>query len=389
MHDTIKAAALRHEEFLIATRRYFRMHPEVSGEEYATQAKIFSELTAMGCHPRKAAGTGVIADIHGAFPGKTVAIRCDIDALPIQDEITEPYRSQIAGVCHACGHDAHIAMLLGAAKIFCELRQELTGTIRLLFQPSEEKFPGGALAMIADGAMAGVDAVIGAHVWQPFAAGTIGISYGRMMASPDEYTITIQGKGGHGSMPHQTVDPILVGAQIVVALKTIIGSNVNPLEQAVISMGAFKAGEVFNIIPDSAVLKGTVRSFDQKVRMDIFDRIEKIVKGLCDAADATYILDNLLGYPPVINDLYVARAAAAAAAEVLGKDGVFEMQPVMAAEDFSYYQQQAPGAFIFIGAGNSAKGLIYPHHHPRFDMDESALRPGMEVMAKTAARLLK
>lgn len=389
MHDSIKAASLRYEEFLIATRRYFRMHPEVGGEEYGTQSKIMAELLAMGYTPRKAAGTGVIVDICGNIPGKTVAIRCDIDALPIQDEITKPYRSQVSGVCHACGHDAHIAMVLGIAKIFSELRQELTGTVRLLFQPSEEKFPGGAQAMITDGAMSSVDTVIGAHVWQPFAVGTIGISYGRMMASPDEYTITIQGKGGHGSMPHQTVDPILIGAQVVVALKTILGTNVNPLEQAALSLGVFKAGEVFNIIPDTAVIKGTVRTFDHAVRMTIFDHMEKIVKGFCDAAGATYVLDKFFGYPPVINDSQVARTVAAAAEEVLGKDGVFEMQPVMAAEDFSYYQQQAPGAYIFIGVGNAAKEITYPHHHPKFDIDETTLRAGMEVMAKTAVRLLK
>ncbi|MCX7781346.1 MAG: amidohydrolase [Negativicutes bacterium] len=384
----IKQTVQQNQDYVIALRRHFRMNPETGGEEFRTQEKILAELKSLGIEARKAAGTGVIAEIRGARPGKTVAIRADIDALPIQDEIEQPYRSRISGRCHACGHDAHTAMALGVAKSLNTMRENITGNIRLLFQPSEEKFPGGALAMIEDGAMDGVDAVFGAHVWQPFAAGTAGISYGRTMASPDEYTITIQGKGGHGSMPQQTVDPLLVGAQIVLALKTIVGANVDPLEQAVVSLGMFKAGEVFNIIPDTAVLKGTVRTFDHAVRMSIFDRIEQIVRGMCAANGATYTFDKFLGYPPVINDPNIAAIAAAAAGETLGKAAVFEMKPVMGGEDFSYYQQKAPGAFLFIGVGNKEKGLIHPHHHPKFDIDETALVYGCEIMARTALKLL-
>lgn len=375
-------------DYIIGLRRYFRMHPEIGGEEHQTQQKIMTELCAMGLEPRMAAGTGVIADIKGGLPGKTVALRCDIDALPIQDESDQPYRSRLEGKCHACGHDAHMAMVLGAARALAAQALMLPGNVRLIFQPSEERFPGGAEAMIRDGAMQGVDTVLGAHVWQPFGAGTIGISFGRAMASPDEYTITIQGKGGHGSMPHQTVDPILVGAQIVIALKSVVGTHVDPLEQAVVSLGMFKAGEVFNIIPDTAVLKGTVRSFDQKVRIAIFNTIEQIVGGICQAAGASYVLEKFLGYPPVINDCRVAQTAFEAARETLGESGVFEMGPVMAGEDFSYYLQQAPGAFIFIGVGNPDKGIVYPHHHPRFDMDEAALGPGTAVIVKTVVKLL-
>ncbi|MDF2876495.1 MAG: N-acetyldiaminopimelate deacetylase, partial [Sporomusa sp.] len=354
-----------------------------------TQKKIISELRSMGLEPRQAAGTGVIAEITGSRPGKMVAIRADIDGLPIQDEIDQPYRSQNAGVCHACGHDGHTAMLLGLAKVFRGMQAELTGNIRLLFQPSEECFPGGALAMIADGALDGVDTVIGAHLWQPLEVGTMGITYGPMMASPDEFTITIQGCGGHGSMPQQTIDPIYVGAQIVLALKTITGNQVSANELAVLSLGVFKAGEVFNIIPDSAVLQGSVRTFSQRVRDTIFACIEQLCSGICAASGATYTLDNRNGFPPVINNPQIAGVVAAAGNAVLGESRVIEISPAMGAEDFSWYQQQVPGCFMFIGIGNKEKGVSYPHHHPKFDMDEQALSYGVEVMAEAALRLLK
>ncbi|HWR08404.1 amidohydrolase [Sporomusa sp.] len=385
IHDLVK----EQQHYVIAMRRYFRMTPELGGQEFETQKKIISELRSMGLEPRQAAGTGVVAEITGSRPGKMVAIRADIDGLPIQDEIDQPYRSQNAGVCHACGHDGHTAMLLGLAKVFSGMRAELTGNIRLLFQPSEERFPGGALAMIADGALDGVDTVIGAHLWQPLEVGTMGITYGPMMASPDEFTITIQGCGGHGSMPQQTIDPIYVGAQIVLALKTITGNQISTNELAVLSLGVFKAGEVFNIIPDTAVLQGSVRTFSQRVRDTIFACIEQLCSGICAASGATYTLDNRNGFPPVINNPQIARGVAAAGNAVLGESRVIEISPAMGAEDFSWYQQQVPGCFMFIGIGNKEKGVSYPHHHPKFDMDEQALSYGVEIMAEAALRLLK
>lgn len=389
MEQKIHHLAAEQHEYVIALRRHFRMHPELGGEEYETQKKIIAELKAMGLKPRSAAGTGVIVEVQGALPGKTVAIRADIDALPVQDEVDQPYRSLNDGLCHACGHDGHTAMLLGLVKIFTALSQQLSGKVRFLFQPSEEKFPGGAEAMIADGAMEGVAAVIGAHLWQPIPVGTIGITYGPMMASPDEFSITIQGKGGHGSMPHQTIDPISVGAQIVLALKAITGNDIKTNELAVLSLGSFKAGNVFNIIPDTAMLQGTVRSFSQEVREKVFARMEQICSGICAAHGATFTLDAVYGYPPVINDPLVSAAVAEAGKEVLSEKGVIELQPAMVGEDFSFYQQQAPGSFIFVGIGNADKGVVYPHHHPKFDMDEEGLKIGMEVMARTAVKLLK
>lgn len=386
--DNLKQRVAKYYEEVVALRRHFHTHPELSTQEFNTQQRIMEELTSLGLEPRKIAGTGVVAELKGALPGKTVAVRADIDALELQDECGKPYQSVNPGACHACGHDGHMAMLIGLAKLLVGMKDQLPGTVRFLFQPAEEKLPGGAMTMIAEGALSGVDAIIGAHLWQPVHIGTIGLSYDRFMASADEFTITVQGRGGHGSMPQQTVDALLVGAQIAVALNTIVSRNVNPLEQAVISLGVFKAGDVFNIIPDTAVLNGTVRVFDQTVRLDIFSRIEQITKGICEAAGATYSFDKVFGYPPLINNADITAVFAAAGAETLGADNVLTVKPSMGAEDFAYYLEKVPGAFIFIGAGNPEEGIINPHHHPKFDIDERSLGYGMEIMARTTLKLL-
>lgn len=386
--DRIKERIAIQSDYLTATRRHFRMHPEVGGEEHETQKTIIKELTAMGLVPQPAAGTGVIAEIQGAASGKIIALRADIDALPLQDEVDQPYRSRRNGVCHACGHDGHTAMLLGAAKTLSQLRAQFSGTIRLMFQPREELIPGGAQDLVDGGAMAGVAAVVGAHLWQPLATGKIGVNYGPLMASADRFVITVQGRGGHGSMPHMTVDPLLVGAQLVLALRTITGANVDAHDPAVLTVGSFHAGEVFNIIPETAVLKGTVRTFDTAVRELIFARIEAVCHGICAAAGATYSLDPVLGYPPVINDPEVAEVVAAAGRDTVGTARVQEVRPVMVGEDFSVYQQLVPGVFFLIGSGNSAKGIIHSHHSPKFDIDEEALGYGCETMVRAALKLL-
>lgn len=373
----------------MALRRHFHTYPELSNQEFNTQQKIMDELTALGLQPKKIANTGVIADLQGTSPGKTIAIRADMDALELQDECNQSYQSKHPGVCHACGHDGHIAMLLGIAKVLVDIKEELPGTIRFLFQPSEERYPGGALAMIEAGALTGVDTIIGAHLWQSLTVGTLGITYGPMMASPDEFTIQIKGQGGHASMPHQTVDALLVGAQIAVALNTIVSRNVNPIEPAVVSLGTFKAGDTFNIIPDTATLTGTIRSFNEQTRTLLFDRIEQIISGLCLAAGATFTFEKFLCYPPVINHPTITTIVANVGAETVGASNVLTIDPVMAGEDFSRYLEKVPGAFVFIGSGNKDKGIIYPQHHPKFDMDEQALCYGMEVMTRTVLALVK
>lgn len=242
--------------------------------------------------------------------------------------------------------------------------------------------------MINDGALTDVDTIIGAHLWQTVNVGTIGVTYGPLMASPDEFTIKIKGKGGHASMPHQTVDALLVGAQIAVALNTIVSRNVDPMEQAVISLGVFKAGETFNIIPDTALLTGTVRSFNEAMRVLLFDRIEQVTKGLCEAAGATFTFEKHLGFPPVINNPAISKILAAAGAETLGTENVLTINPVMGGEDFSLYLEKIPGAFMFVGIGNEAAGIIYPQHHPKYDIDEKALAYGVEIMTRAAITLL-
>lgn len=386
--DLIKQAVLRHHDRVVSLRRYFHTRPEVGGEEFETQAKIIHELSALGLKPKKIAGTGVVADIEGNQPGRTVALRADIDALPIQDEIDKPYRSQIDGRCHACGHDAHMAMLLTMAQIFSDLKPTLPGTIRLLFQPSEERFPGGAERMIAEGCMEKVDFVLGAHVWQPLAAGKIGISYGRVMAAPDQFTIYIQGRGGHGSMPQGTTCALSAGAEVVSMLNSIIGRNVNPLESAVLSLGSFHSGEVFNIIPDTAEIKGTIRTFDDTVRKLVWDRLDAVCEGVCLAMGASYKIDKIFGYPAVVNNAQIAAIVAEAGRESLGQDNVIEVGPSMGGEDFSYFLQKAPGMFLLVGGGNPTTDAIYPHHHPKFDIDDSVLPGAVETMVRSTFRLL-
>ncbi|WP_346356021.1 amidohydrolase [Azotosporobacter soli] len=388
MEQKIAAAAAANKDYVIELRRHFRMHPELSGAEFETQKRISQELQKMGIEAKAIAKTGIIAEIKGEKPGPCVALRADIDALPLADEINAPYRSQRPGVCHACGHDGHTAMLLGVAKGLVTLREELPGTIRLLFQPSEEAFPGGAQQMIEAGALEGVAAIIGAHLWQDVPAGCVGVTYGAMMASPDEFKIIVQGRGGHGSMPYQTVDPIHVGAQIVLALRGIVANDLGPKEPAVVSIGLFQAGEVFNVIPDTALLRGTVRSFSQTVREKVFARIEQICAGLCAAAGAGYRLEPIYGFPPVINDPAIAAVLADSARQVVAAQKVLEIDPVMGGEDFSCYQAIVPGAFVFIGSGNPDKGICHPHHHPKFEIDEDVLPIGVEVLSRTALRLL-
>ena len=385
--DSLKTLAQKHHESVIALRRYFHAHPELSNEEFNTQKKIMEVLTELGLKPRPIFKTGVIADLKGGKPGRCVAIRADIDALNLQDECGKPYQSVNANACHACGHDGHMAMLLGVAKVLTDYKDELPGTIRFLFQPAEEKFPGGAKFLVQEGALDGVDAVIGAHLWQPVPAGCIGVKSGEFMAAPDEFDISIQGRGGHGSMPHQTVDALLVAAQISVALNTIVSRSIDPLEKAVVSLGYLHSGDTFNIIPDHADIKGTVRTFKKSVRDKIFERIEAITKGICESAGATYKIHVDESYPALINDEATINTFIEAGTEALGADKVLKVNATMGAEDFSYYLEKVPGAFIFVGDGNAEKGIIYPQHHPRYDMDEDALAGGVEVMARTAVKL--
>ena len=375
----------KHYPHAIDLRNYFHQYPELSGKEFNTQTKIIKELTNLGLTCTKAAQTGVVAELNGKYPGKTIAIRADIDALPIQDDCNREYQSKNLGVCHACGHDAHMAILLGTIHTLVDLKDKLQGNFRFIFQPSEEQFPSGAVKIINEGHLNNVDAIIGAHIWQPIPLGTIGISYGNLMAAPDKFKITIHAKGGHGSMPHQTIDPTLIAAQIILALNTIVSRNLDPLELAVVSIGSVHTGNAFNIIPDTAVIEGTVRSFKQSVREIIFKRIEEISNGICLASQANCTLDSLFGHPAVINHPKYAKEIEAVVNQCQSAIKPEIISPVMCAEDFSYYLNKVPGTFFFIGTGTNT--VTYPHHHPKFDIDNKAILYGMEVMVKAALQL--
>ncbi len=361
-------------EEMVGWRRYLHQHPELSFQEVKTAAFVAEHLRSWGIAVRtQVGGNGVLGLLEGGHPGPTVALRADMDALPIQDEKACEYASKVAGVMHACGHDAHTSTLLGVAKLLSQHRDSLKGNVVFIFQHAEETTPGGALSMIRDGALQGVDVVYGVHLWTPFPVGNIYSVDGPMMAAPDEFVITIKGKGGHGGLPHETVDSVVVGSHVVVNLQSIVSRQVNPIEPCVVSVGAFQAGGAFNVIAETCTLKGTVRTFNQELRSEVKERFEHILAATCSMFGAEYTLEYKMGYPPVVNHISEVQRYHRVGAELFGKTQVRTSPLIMAGEDFSYYLQKVPGCYMFVGAGNEAAGVRYPHHHPRFDIDERAM----------------
>jgi len=370
---------------IVAWRRDFHRHPEIAFEETRTSSVIREFLEGLGLPVRGAAGTGLIAVLEGGTPGKTVALRADMDALPIQEEGEKECLSLNPGATHACAHDGHMAMLMAAAKILTARKSKLPGRVVFLFQPSEEKPPGGAKRMIEEGALAGVDAVFGLHLWQSFPTGKIGVVKGPMMAQADNFRLTVIGKGGHGAMPHTAVDPILAAAQVVVNCQTIVSRNVDPLKPCVVTFGTVNGGTAHNIIPEEVVLTGTVRTFDAAVQELIERRLREIAEETAKAFGASSRFEYTLGYPAVVNDAGMVDFAMGVARRVLGEDCLQPFDPIMGGEDFAYYLQKVPGAFLFLGAGD---GKAYPHHHPAFDIDEKALPTGVLFLASLALEFL-
>jgi amidohydrolase len=388
-NEEIKRLVDEVKEEVIAWRRHLHANPELSFQEEKTAQFVYETLQSFGnlelSRPTK---TSVMARLIGHQPGRVVAIRADMDALPIQEENTFEFASKNPGVMHACGHDGHTAMLLGTAKVLSQLRDQIKGEIRFLFQHAEELHPGGAEEMVQAGVMDGVDVVIGTHLWSPLEAGKIGIVYGPMMAAPDRFFIRIHGKGGHAAMPHQTIDAIAIGAQVVTNLQYIVSRNVDPLEPLVVSVTQFVAGTTHNVIPGSVEIQGTVRSFDETLRKSVPKLMERIIKGITEAHGATYEFEFEYGYRPVINNDEVTRVIEETVREVLGEEAVDRIKPNMGGEDFSAFQQKAPGSFFYVGAGNKEKGIVYPHHHPRFTIDEDALEIGVRLFVHAAFKLL-
>lgn len=382
-HMSEKLQSLHPE--MVAWRRHLHKHPELSFEEKGTAAFVIGLLQEWGIEVReKVGGHGVIGTIRGELAGPTVALRADMDALPIQDQKTCDYASQVPGVMHACGHDGHTAALLAVAKLFASERKQLSGTIRLLFQPAEEISPGGAAPMIADGAMDGVDAVYGVHLWTPFPTGNVYGAPGPVMAAADEFVIRIQGKGGHGGLPHETADAIVAGAHLIVHLQTIVSRSIDPTAPCVVSVGKVEAGTSFNVIADSCTIIGTVRSFDPLVQKRIIERMKDICTKTGEMFEASIELDYRAGYPPVINDADEAERFFRVGARLFGADQTLPSPLLMAGEDFAYYTQRAPGCFMFVGAGNADANIVSVHHHPLFDIDESAMLQAARLLVGMA-----
>ena len=391
-------------EELIADRRDFHAHPELAYTEQRTASVVAGRLAAHGYDVTHQVGrTGVVGLLEGKKaeaeggpassnqPARALLYRADMDALPVREENEVAYRSQNDGVMHACGHDAHVAIGLAVAKRMARERDQFRGHLKFAFQPAEEG-GNGATAMIEDGVLASPDvtAAVGLHVWNNFPAGTVGVYAGPMMAAVDEFALVIQGRGGHGAMPQQTVDAIVVAAQVVTALQTIVSRNVSPLDAAVVTVGKIAGGSAFNVIAGAVELRGTVRTFSKETHADIPGHFERVVRGVCEAMGATYDLDYKRQTPPLVNNAGVCELVADCAAEVVGRDRVVRDDSVrtMGGEDMSYFLERVPGCYFFLGTRNEARGLVHPHHSPRFDIDESALAAGVEIMTRVIKRYL-
>lgn len=377
---------------VVAWRRYLHQHPELSFKESRTAHYIEETLLSFGkLVVYRPTETSVMARLIGNKPGTVLAIRADIDALPIHEENDLPFVSDTAGVMHACGHDGHTAIALGVAKLLTDHLDlsNLEGEIRFIFQHAEELPPGGAEEMIAAGVLDGVDTIIGAHLQSPIEVGKVGVVAGPMLASPDIFTIIIKGKGGHAAEPHRTVDSIAIGAQVVTNLQHLVSRHYSPTEPLVVSVTKFISGQTHNVIPGSAELGGTVRCIDPVLREDLPRRMEQIVRGITEAHGAEYEMDYVYGYRPLINHKEVTDIVADSIVDILGEDALYTIKPSMAADDMSAYIHRVPGTYFNIGAGNQAAGIIYPHHHPRFTIDENSLRIGVQVFIAAALKIMK
>ncbi len=367
-------------DYCSSVRRYLHQHPELSFHEDQTAAFICGELKKLGIDGTSVADTGVYAVFDSGIPGPTVVIRADIDALPLQEEADLPYASKVPGVMHACGHDGHVAILLGLGKILAENPpQKLKGKVGLLFQPAEECPPGGAVKVIASGILDGADYILGSHLTNRLPLGQVGIRPGSLMAAVDCFKIEITGKGGHGSSPHLCIDPIITGAHLVNAWQTIVSRRIDPLQPVVLSTGTFHAGTNFNIIPAGATITGSVRCLSETIRAEVESEFRQITETVCRADKTSARIDYTPGYPVLHCEPDLVQKIRKAVDASLGANTVIQMPPVMLSEDFAYYGQAAPSAFFFIGARNEAKGFIQENHHPRFDFDEEALVVGVKA----------
>ncbi|OYD45531.1 N-acyl-L-amino acid amidohydrolase [Sphingobacterium cellulitidis] len=375
----------------VNNRRFLHQNPELSFEEYNTSAFIKQVLTDLGIPFESMANTGVVALIKGELPSdKVLALRADMDALPITEVEGRSYGSKNIGVMHACGHDVHTSSLLGVAKILNELKAEFGGTLKLIFQPGEERLPGGASLMIKEGVLQNPEpqGIVGQHVMPFIESGKVGFRSGKYMASCDELFMTIRGKGGHGAMPHQNIDPIAITAQIISALQQVVSRNADPRTPTVLSWGKIIGNGATNVIPEEVNLEGTFRTFDENWREDAHARMHKMAVGIAESMGATCDFEIRKGYPFLINEAKITEAARSYAVEYLGGDNVLELDLWPAAEDFAYYSQETNACFYRLGTGNQAKGISSAVHTNTFDIDETALQTSIGLMSYIAVRYL-
>ena len=384
MRDKIKKLAKEYSEEFIAVRHHLHANPELSYQEFETSKFIQNKLADFGIPYEVKATTGVVGLIKGKDPGSRVfAIRADIDALPILEENNVPYKSTKKGIMHACGHDVHTTCLLGAAKILNELKNEWPGTIKLIFQPGEEKNPGGASYMIKEGVLENPkpSGIIAMHVHTGMPVGKTSFRSGKVMASADELYFTIKGKGGHAASPHLCIDPVLIASHLIIALQQVVSRNSNPFNPSVLSITSFQGGATTNVIPNEVKLMGTFRAMDEKWRAEAHQLIEKISKDLVQSMGGDVDLHIDKGYPAVINNEKLNDVVSAAAKEFLGNENVEETELRMGAEDFGYYARQIPACFYRVGVMNKEKGIVSGVHTPTFNIDENAIEVGMGLMA--------
>ncbi|RNF39617.1 M20 family metallopeptidase [Planococcus salinus] len=366
---------------IVEIRRYLHKYPELSFEETETAKYIADFHKNLGHEVREhVGGNGVLAYLKGDKPGPTIALRADFDALPIQEQTDVPFKSTNEGVMHACGHDGHTATLLGLAKALNSMKSEIEGTVLFLHQHAEELPPGGAIAMIEDGCLEGVDVIFGTHLQAQIPLGEIAYRSGPLQAAPDKFDIKIIGKGGHGANPHETKDSIVIGGQLINNLQQIVSRRIDPLESAVVSICNFEAKNPYNVIADTAVMSGTVRTFKEEIRSFIEKEIDRVIEGTCLVSGADYEYTYTRGYPTTVNHKEETEFIAALAPSVPGVETVKETEPIMGGEDFSYYLQNVKGTFFFTGAKNPDTDEAFPHHHPKFDIDERALLTAAKVL---------
>jgi amidohydrolase len=370
---------------LVAWRRDFHRHPELAFQERWTSGVVRAFLEKCGIEVTPCAGTGLRGVLKGAASGRTVALRADMDALPITEEGDTEYRSQVPGVMHACGHDGHMAILMATAQVLAKRRTSLPGNVVFLFQPSEENPPGGAKRMIDEGALDGVDRVFGLHLWQSLPTGIVGTRAGALMAQPDNFQVVVKGKGGHAALPQLTIDPVLVASHVVVAAQSIASRFLDPLKPIVVSFTTVHGGTSHNIIPDNVTLTGTVRTLDASVERAAKQRLREVCEETCRVFGASADFTYQEGYPPVVNEAGMVDLVERVARSEFGEQSIATIDPVMGGEDFAYFLQKVPGAFVMLGMGDNQP---YPHHNARFDIDERVLPLGVRLMTGVALEMM-